>query len=297
MELNEELKNIIKILQEEKTICLLAPSFPADFSFPEIILELRSLGFTKVMELTYAAKLINYRYIEILKENPENQYICGNCPTIVKMIKVKYPKYVDKIIDVASPMVVMARFVKREYGEDYKTIFIGPCFAKKLEAKENSDCVDFALTYKELYDIYNYLDENKLLKEIPDTKENREFDKFYNDITKIYPLGGGVAESMLNKQVLQKDEIIVCDGPDTLEKVIDDLNDFKKFRFVDILFCKGGCLGGPGMISKDTVEDKKKRIIDYKDKSRYYEPDEKYGKFIHAFGLDIKRKRFKNDSK
>lgn len=287
--MTDELKEIIKTLQTEKTICLLAPSFPVDFAFPDIILDIRAMGFSKVLELTYAAKLINYRYIETLKENPDKQYICGNCPTIVKMVENKYPEHKDKIIDVASPMVVMARFVKREFGEDYKTIFVGPCFAKKLEAKENSDCVDFALTFKELCDVYKYLEENKLLKEISETTENKEFNKFYNDITKIYPLGGGVAESMLNKQVLQKDEIIVCDGPETLDKAIKDLEEFKKFRFVDILFCKGGCLGGPGIICKDTLENKTKKIRDYKDLSRYYEPDGNYGKFIHAFGLDIKR--------
>jgi iron only hydrogenase large subunit-like protein len=96
---------------------------------------------------------------------------------------------------------------------------------------------------------------------------------------------------MLNKQVLQKDEIIVCDGPETLDKAIKDLEEFKKFRFVDILFCKGGCLGGPGIINKDTIENRTQKLLDYKDKSRYYEPDGNYGKFIHAFGLDINRKK------
>lgn len=290
-QITEEQKEIIKTIQEKKTVCLLAPSFPVDFSFPEIIYDLRCIGFTKIVELTYAAKLINYKYIEILKKNPENQYICGNCPTIIKLIENKYPEHKDKIIDVATPMVVMARFVKREFGEEYKTVFIGPCFAKKQEAKENSECVDYALTFKELLEIYNYLEENKQLKEIPETKESFEFNKFFNDITKIYPLGGGVAESMLNKQVLQKDNIIVCDGPETLERAIKDLEDFKKHRFVDILFCKGGCIGGPGIISKEGVEENTKKILDYKDKSRNYQDQEKYGKFIHAFGLDIRRKK------
>lgn len=289
--MNEELLKIIDILKTEKTICLLAPSFPVDFSFPEIVLDLRAIGFTKIVELTYAAKLINYKYIEILKNNPEKQYICPNCPTLVKYIENKYPELKENIIDVASPMVIMARFVKREFGEDYKTIFVGPCINKKQEAKENSDCVDFAITFKELCEIYNYLEENQDLKKIEDTQENKEIDKFYNDITKIYPISGGVAESMLNKQVLQKEEIIVCDGPKNIDISIKDFKDFKKFRFLDALFCEGGCLGGPGVISKEEVSEKVKRILDYKDKSRYYQPNEKYGKFVHAFALDLKRKK------
>ncbi len=289
--MNEELLKIIEILKTEKTICLLAPSFPVDFSFPEIMLDLREIGFTKIVELTYAAKLINYKYIEILKNNPEKQYICPNCPTIVKYIENKYPELKENIIDVASPMVIMARFVKREFGEDYKTIFVGPCFAKKQEAKENSDCVDYAITYKEFCEIYNYLEENNSLKKIEETQENKEIDKFYNDVTKIYPLSGGVAESMLNKQILSKEEIIVCDGPKNIDVSIKDFKEFKTFRFLDILFCEGGCLGGPGIINKDPIDEKIKKILEYKDRSRYYQPDDKYGKFIHAFGLDLKRKK------
>lgn len=289
--MNEELLKIIEILKTEKTICLLAPSFPVDFSFPEVMLDLREIGFTKIVELTYAAKLINYKYIEILKNNPEKQYICPNCPTIVKYIENKYPELKENIIDVASPMVIMARFVKREFGEDYKTIFIGPCFAKKQEAKENSDCVDYAITYKEFCEIYNYLEEKNSLKKIEESQENKEIDKFYNDVTKIYPLSGGVAESMLNKQILSKEEIIVCDGPKNIDVSIKDFKEFKTFRFLDILFCEGGCLGGPGIINKDPIDEKIKKILEYKDRSRYYQPDDKYGKFIHAFGLDLKRKK------
>ena len=289
--MNEELLKIIEILKTEKTICLLAPSFPVDFSFPEVILDLREIGFTKIVELTYAAKLINYKYIEILKNNPEKQYICPNCPTIVKYIENKYPELKENIIDVASPMVIMARFVKREFGEDYKTIFVGPCFEKKQEAKENSDCVDYAITYKEFCEIYNYLEENNSLKKIEESQENKEIDKFYNDVTKIYPLSGGVAESMLNKQIVSKEEIIVCDGPKNIDVSIKDFKEFKTFRFLDILFCEGGCLGGPGIINKDPIDEKIKKILEYKDRSRYYQPDEKYGKFIHAFALDLKRKK------
>ena len=77
VEINSELKAVVDALQNEKTVCLLAPSFPVDFCFPDIILDLRRLGFTKVVELTYAAKLINYKYIRTMNENPDKQFICG----------------------------------------------------------------------------------------------------------------------------------------------------------------------------------------------------------------------------
>ncbi|MEI6671855.1 MAG: [Fe-Fe] hydrogenase large subunit C-terminal domain-containing protein [bacterium] len=160
MPLNPELQILVDILSHEKVVCLLAPSFPVDFSYPEIILDLKKIGVDKIVELTYAAKLINIEYEKILKENPDKRYICPNCPTVVKMIEIKYPELKEYIIDVASPMVIMNRFVKKAYGPEYKTLFIGPCFAKKMEAKTYG--IDYAITFKELQDIFNYIKENTI---------------------------------------------------------------------------------------------------------------------------------------
>jgi iron only hydrogenase large subunit-like protein len=87
-------------------------------------------------------------------------------------------------------MVIMDRFVKKSYGPQYKTLFVGPCLAKKMEAKEYG--VDYAITFKELQEILDYRKTNNL----PDceftftvTEDGiPDFDKFYNDYTKVYPL-------------------------------------------------------------------------------------------------------------
>jgi iron only hydrogenase large subunit-like protein len=79
----------------------------------------------------------------------------------VGLVKNKYPQHKDKLIPIASPMVIMSRFVKQEYGPDYKTVFVGPCLAKKLEAKASGD-VDYAVTFKELQAIFNYFKDQKI---------------------------------------------------------------------------------------------------------------------------------------
>jgi len=52
-------------------------------------------------------------------------------------------------------MIVMSRFIKKTYGEDTKTIFIGPCLAKKIEAKATGE-VDEAITFKEMEELIKY---------------------------------------------------------------------------------------------------------------------------------------------
>jgi iron only hydrogenase large subunit-like protein len=190
MPLTPELQTLVDALAHQKIIALLAPSFPVDFSYPEILIDLKKIGVEKVVELTYAAKLINMEYEKILAEHPDKRYICPNCPTIVKLIEVKYPELKEYIINVASPMVIMDRFVKKAYGPDYKTLFIGPCFAKKMEAKTYG--IDYAITFKELNDIFAYTKENNIAPRAftySVTEDGTpDFDKFYNDYTKVYPL-------------------------------------------------------------------------------------------------------------
>jgi len=71
MPLTPELQTLVDDLSHEKIVVLLAPSFPVDFTYPEIIISLKSIGVEKIVELTYAAKLINMEYEKIIKENPD----------------------------------------------------------------------------------------------------------------------------------------------------------------------------------------------------------------------------------
>lgn len=292
MELKPELQKIVDALNTEKIVGLLAPSFPVDFVFPDIILRLRQIWLAKVVELTYAAKLINMDYERILKENPDKKYICANCPTIVKMVEVKYPELKDKLFNVWSPMVVMHRFVRKEYGPEYKTLFIGPCLAKKMEAKLYG--IDYAITFQELQTIFNYNKENNIPHknhfEIDVTEAwDRDFDKVYNDYTKIYPLAWWVAESMHYKWILTPDQILIADWPQEFDAWFKKFKEDPNIKFFDILACKWGCVGWPGIISQEAIEVREKKVRDYKDYCKKDKIWSKLGKFKYSKGLDITR--------
>lgn len=292
MQLTPEIQWLVDAINHEKVICLLAPSFPVDFHYPEIILDLKKLGIQNIVELTYAAKLINMEYERILKENPDKQYICPNCPTVVKMIEIKYPELLWNIINVASPMVIMDRFIKKSYGSEYKTLFIGPCFAKKMEAKQYG--VDYVLTFKELQDIFDYNKENNIApKEFTYsvTEDGTpDFDKFYNDYTKVYPLAWGVADSLHVKWILTKDQILVVDGPKNLDAGFQEFKNNKNIKFLDILSCEWWCIGGPGIMNKESsLEERKQKVLEYKQYCKKDKIWSKLGKFEYGEGLDITR--------
>jgi len=62
-----------------------------------------------------------------------------------------------------------------------------------MEAKQYG--IDYAITFKELQDIFDYYKDNKLpyhngFNIDITTEGDWDFDKFYNDYTKVYPLAG-----------------------------------------------------------------------------------------------------------
>jgi len=257
---NQTSKNLSSLKQalakKQKIVVMLAPSFVADFNYPEIIYQLRSLGFDKITELSFGAKMINREYHRILEEcekcNKKELYISSVCPGIVNFVKTRYPQYTKNLIGVASPMIATAMICKKFYPK-HKVCFISPCEFKKQESE--SSFVDFCIDYNELRELIN--SKGKLNHK---TRVFLGFDKFYNDYTKIYPLAGGLSKTAHLKGVLKPGEEVKIDGIHEVEKFLK--NPKKEVRFVDVTFCKGGCLGGPCILNKNLV-DKKEKLMHY----------------------------------
>ncbi len=274
--------------KDERYLCMLAPSFVSVYEYPNIVYRLRALGFDKVVEVTFGAKMTNINYYEILKNQNDRTWIASPCPTLVNMIKVKYPHLIANLVPVHSPMGSMALIVKR-YFPNHKIVFIGPCFTKKIEAKEIG-IIDEVLTFKELDILFK---EEKIPEKITDSKYTITFDKLYNDYTKVYPLSGGLSSTLQYNDILKKKDILVTDGMNNIIKVLDRFKEgyYKKFKFLDILSCEGGCINGPGIEYKYPLKERIKRVKKYKEYASRYEKDlGRAGKKIDAKGIDFSRK-------
>lgn len=261
-------------------VAMLAPSFIVDFSYPEIIHGLKELGFSKVVELTFGAKLVNREYHKFLK-NKKSFFIASVCPGIVDLVCKKFPKYRESLIPVDSPMIAMGKICRKTFPE-HKIVFISPCNYKKIEAS-NSKYIDFVIDYRELKEIF-YKNKIKLNK---NSKVN--FDRFYNDYTKIYPLSGGLSKTAHLKGVVSRDKMKKIDG---VAEVIKFLNKpSKEIIFFDCNFCKGGCIGGPCINSKDNLTKRKKEVLDYLELSKREDiPESRKGLFSKAKGISFFKK-------
>jgi iron only hydrogenase large subunit-like protein len=254
-----EIDILIQALNEKKKlVAMLAPSFPIVFSYPSIITMLRKLGFAYVVEVSLGAKKTNEELAQLLKDNPGSRFITSPCPTVVRMVRQQMPQYVKYFThNVDSPMVATAKIVKENYP-DCQPVFIGPCIVKKLEANEdNPELNILVLTYAEIQQVFEKFNIHE------DLDAQDKFDLDGEGITRIYPIDGGLSHSSGLMQSFQSGEVQAVSGWKNCIEAIKNFDVNPKVRLLDILFCEGGCIGGPGIKSKLNIEERKKQILDY----------------------------------
>jgi len=251
----QELLNLID--KKEKMVAMLAPSFPIVFEYPQIIGMLKKIGFKKVVEVARGAEETNKQLLALIKLHPDRKYITNPCPTIVRLIRNKYPELVQFLALIDSPMSATAKIVTKKYP-GFKKVFIGPCLLKKLEAKEDyPDLNILAITFKDLQDIF---EEKKIRPKITD-----RFARF--DITtqhtRLYPISGGLAQSSGIIKKFTDPQYDVISGPQLVEKALKEFLAKPELKILDILNCEGGCINGPGIISNESLDRRRQKIINY----------------------------------
>jgi nitrogen-specific signal transduction histidine kinase len=156
-------------------------------------------------------------------------------------------------------MIAMGRYLKKNYGEDKKIVFIGPCVAKKSEYvdPEVDDAVDAVLTFKELKEIF---DEFKIDLE---SFSESEFDPPHANIGKSFPLTGGLLKTAeVSNDILHKETIIVEGKNHVVDLMWEIVEGKVKSKFVDILFCEG-CINGPAIDSNLSYYSRREKVINY----------------------------------
>lgn len=250
-----ELKETLDLLQKKaKLVAMLAPSFPIDFPYPQIAGKLRRAGFDKVVEVAAGAYETNRQTLLLLLKNTQKRYITSPCPSIVRLVRTKFPHLVKFLASAYSPMVNTA-ILTHEFFPQHRPVFIGPCLTKKLEAKEFPHLKIIALTFKELVQLFEILN----IKDRPQDSQAK-FD-LVKGHTRLYPLSGGLAESAEINELLSEDQYEVVSGLTESEKSLTRFEQNPAIRLLDILFCPGGCVSGPGIHSKIPLKKRREPII------------------------------------
>ncbi len=233
----------------EPVIVSLAPSFVANYEgvgITAMTKALKKLGFTDVEETAIGATIVKNEYERMLKEDERDIIITSCCHSINLLIQKYYPAELEYLADVVSPMQAHCIDIKKRYP-DAKTVFIGPCVAKKDEAEHYEGIVDAVLTFEELT---KWFEEEKIELE-------PEMDSEVNSRARFFPTTGGVLKTMA--QQIEGYNYIALDGVENCMEALQDIESGKIHKcFIEMSACAGSCIGGP-------VMDKRHRSTPIKD--------------------------------
>ena len=218
-------------------IASVAPSFVANHSgvgINSMRKALKKLGFNDVEETAIGATIVKRQYEEILRTGNRNILISSCCHSVNLLIQKHFPSELPYLAEVISPMQAHSLDIKRR-TPGAKTVFIGPCVAKKDEADYYGDIVDAVLTYEELS---KWLNEEKIeLIQETDAEEKSK--------SRLFPTTGGILKTMVQNAEYT---YLAIDG---VENCISALKDIKKGKlskcFIEMSACIGSCIGGPVM--------------------------------------------------
>ena len=235
---NETEKAKVLLQSGAPVIVSLAPSFIANYDGVGINAmrkALKSLGFYDVEETAIGATIVKTEYERMLREEERDIVISSCCHSINLLIQKHYPQALEYLADVVSPMQAHCKDIKARYPEA-KTVFIGPCVAKKDEAEHYEGIVDAVLTFEELTQWLN--EENITL--------SKEMDSDPNSRARFFPTTGGVLKTMA--QDAPGYTYIALDGVENCIAALKDIIDGNIHKcFIEMSACVGSCMGGPVM--------------------------------------------------
>lgn len=237
-EIVNETEKVKVLMQSNPVYVSLAPSFIANYEGVGINAmrkALKKLGFCDVEETAIGATVVKNEYERLLNEEKRDIVISSCCHSVNLLIQKYFPILLPYLADVLSPMQAHCQDIKRRHPEA-KTVFVGPCVAKKDEAEHYDDVVDAVLTYDELTD---WLNKEGITLE-------REMDSQEESKARLFPTTGGILKTM--KQDAPGYDYMAIDGIENCIAVLKDIEagDIHN-TFIEMSACVGSCVGGPVM--------------------------------------------------
>ncbi len=277
-------KDVVPVLQAvrregQEVYALAAPAFlgqfGADVTTGKLRAAFKAMGFQGLIEVAVFADILTLKealeFDANIRQEQDYQLTSCCCPVWIAMIRKVYKELMPHVPGAVSPMVAAGRVVKKLHPGAV-TVFVGPCMAKKKEAREPdiADAVDYVLTFQEVQDMFEAAD-------IHPGQLGEDEKEHSSRAGRIYARTGGVSEAVKEtvKQLNPDRKIAVraeqADGVPACREMIERLKRGETdANFFEGMGCPGGCVGGPGSIIGK--EEGRKNVEQYGAAAEYKTP-------------------------
>ena len=219
------------------------------------------MGFDDVYEVSLAAELVSAASREYAAAHQEQwPLISTACPTVVRLIRVRFPNLVDHLIPINPPIEVAATLARKRAmaktglpADKIGIIFISPCpskatYVKDPLGKDHSE-VDGVLAVKDVY--------RDLLPHMKRAEKEPLHLARAGQAGISWGRSGGEANGLFTQSYL------AGDGIENVIRVLEDLEDekFGSLKFIELDACPGGCVGGALNVENPYVARTKLKFI------------------------------------
>ncbi len=230
----------------EYRVALPAPALYGQFNNIEtidtILAGLLALGFDDIFEVAAAAELISEMTRDIMKNKDlPRPVISSACPAVVRLIKVRFPRLVNNLLQLNAPVEVAAKLARKAAmektglpAEKIGIFFISPCPAKVTAAKApigtDTLVIDGVIAISHIY--------KKLLQVM---KSDNPPSLQVGGLTGIsWCYTGGEATALLQPKYL------AADGVENVIQILESIDNdqLHDLDFVELGACISGCVGG-----------------------------------------------------
>ena len=238
-QITDETEKVKVFLQgSDPVVVSLAPSFVANFDgvgIESMRDALKQLGFYDAEETAIGATIVKREYDRICNEEGRDIIITSCCHSVNLLVQKHFPNLISYLADVLSPMQAHCKDIKKRIP-NARTVFIGPCVAKKDEAQRYEGIVDAVLTFDELG---AWLKEKKIVPE-------KKLDQNENSKARFFPTTGGILKTM--KMENPEYTYMAIDGTKNCISILKEIEEGNVHHvFIEMSACSGSCIGGPVM--------------------------------------------------
>lgn len=288
---------VLDLLRQADSLvyAVIAPAFISQFSEQVTPGKIRSafkkLGFAGMIEVALFADILTvkeaYEFDRHIETEDDFMLTSCCCPIWIALIRKGYHQLISKVPPSVSPMVACGRSIKLLYPEA-KTVFIGPCVAKKAEAREPDirDAIDHVLTFQEIVEIFGLVGIDPASCEEDERDHSSAAGRKYARVQGV----SDAVQATVNR--IRPDRPIPLraiqgDGMPSCKAMLARLTtEGLKANFIEGMGCVGGCVGGPKILIN---RDEGRRAIDrYSREATYLTPvDNPYViELMHRLGFD-----------
>ena len=241
-----QLVDVLRVMKQSDKVCaVIAPSLAGQFqgaTLPQLITALQKAGFDKVTEVAQGADITTTNEARELIERLErgDQFMTTSCCSAwIQAVRKHIPDMKKYVSATRTPMSYISEIEKKN---GYTVVFIGPCVAKRVEGLQDSN-IDYVLTFEEVEALF----EARHIK--PADCKQAALDPNVSGEGRYYGVTGGVAravEAAVNgKRTIKLQTITGLDKKAMLILKAHAKGFGNNFQLLEVMSCKGGCIGGP----------------------------------------------------